>query len=171
MNRVERGGFVPEEEQSPLEIAQKQFGVDLNDNQAVLDKLTSLKGKLPDVADLSNLWQDYQERSERKKAQPIHPEQQAVDEVSFRLQVEKQIRPIVESRLSDLNDQLEAKGMKLIPIAVMDKVVEQLVQEATTEAKLRPTKLSTRPFEDYDIERWLNNLDQEEIDRAMQKAA
>ena len=65
MGNPDVGGFVPENERSPLEVAQERWGVDLNDDRATLNKLTELQGKMPDVADLSNLWQDYQQQKDK----------------------------------------------------------------------------------------------------------
>lgn len=67
MVNPEQGGFVPEQEQDPAELAMKRWGVDLNDDRAVLSKLQSMGGKMPDVADLSNLWSDLQEQKEQRK--------------------------------------------------------------------------------------------------------
>lgn len=61
MQNPEVGGFVPEIKQNPLEQAQERWSVDLNDDRAVLTKLAELQGKMPDVADLGNLWRDHQE--------------------------------------------------------------------------------------------------------------
>lgn len=54
--------FAPKAERSPLEVAQERFGVDLRNDHATLGKLQELQGKMPDVVDLSNLWQDYQKQ-------------------------------------------------------------------------------------------------------------
>ena len=39
--------------------AMERWGVDLADTASVRNKITELKGKMPDVADLDNLWRDY----------------------------------------------------------------------------------------------------------------
>ncbi len=50
----------PETGKSPLEVAHERWGVDLNDDRAILIKLQQLRGKMPDVVDLANLWKDNQ---------------------------------------------------------------------------------------------------------------
>jgi len=67
MENPEQYGFVPKQEQDPAQIAMKHWGVDLNDDHAVLQKLQEMQGKMPDVADLSNLWQKLQEERDEKK--------------------------------------------------------------------------------------------------------
>lgn len=62
MGNVEGSGFVSDTERDPLEIARARWGVNLADDHATLKKLHALQGQMPDVADLSNLWQEYQQR-------------------------------------------------------------------------------------------------------------
>lgn len=57
-NSMERG-FSPEMEQDPVEMAKTRWGVDLNDDEAVLAKLRELQTNTMEVSALSNLWQDY----------------------------------------------------------------------------------------------------------------
>ena len=67
MGNEERGWFVPKEVQDPTTIAMERLGVNLGDDRAVLSKLQSLQGKMPDVSDLSNLWQDLQEQKDKRE--------------------------------------------------------------------------------------------------------
>lgn len=67
MNKLEKIGFDPKGKQNPSEVAQERWGVDLDNDNEVRQKLAELQGKMPDVADLSNLWQDHQERKKEKK--------------------------------------------------------------------------------------------------------
>jgi len=43
-----------------IEEANSRWGVDLTNDRAVLSKMVSFQGRMPDVADLSNMWRDYQ---------------------------------------------------------------------------------------------------------------
>ena len=53
---------LPEVPENLAEIAMERWNVDLNDDRAVLAKIQSMGGKMPDVADLSNMWGDFQEQ-------------------------------------------------------------------------------------------------------------
>lgn len=171
MNRAEGGGPVQETGQGPLEIAKKQFGVDLNDDHAVLERLIRLGGKMPDVMDLSNLYQDYQKQKPKSAAQEAEArvksetmrEQDALNENAFRVKVEKEIRDKIYDRLADLNDQLREKGMKPIPLEAVDKAVEWLEQMA-----VMAVKRTAKTFEEFDAKEWAEKLSQEEIDQALQ---
>ena len=71
MGNLDIKGFNPESENSPLEVAKRRFGVDLNDDRATMGKIVELQGKMPEVADLGNLWRDYQgqkDQGEMEKA-------------------------------------------------------------------------------------------------------
>ena len=57
-----RGSESIEGESDIVAEVQKRFGVDVRDDRAVLGKLNELQGKMPDVAELSNLWSEYQEQ-------------------------------------------------------------------------------------------------------------
>ncbi|MBI4449918.1 hypothetical protein HY634_02580 [Candidatus Uhrbacteria bacterium] len=56
------GEFMRRDERSPLEIARERWGIDLNDDRATLNALVGLQGRMPDVADLGNLWLTHQQR-------------------------------------------------------------------------------------------------------------
>jgi len=44
---------------NPVEEAKQRFNVDITNDREVMKKMNLLQGKMPDVADLSNLWRDY----------------------------------------------------------------------------------------------------------------
>jgi len=67
----------PATENNPLEVAKQRWGVDLANDQATLKKIAELQGKMPDIADLSNLWQDYQ----NKKGEAAKAPEQGVEEM------------------------------------------------------------------------------------------
>ncbi|MDO8622118.1 MAG: hypothetical protein Q7R80_02710 [bacterium] len=48
------------DERSPLEIARERWNIDLDDDHATLNQLVEFQGKMPDVADLGNLWLEHQ---------------------------------------------------------------------------------------------------------------
>lgn len=70
MRIIERG-FVPGQKQDFVKVARERWDVDLNDDRAVLNKLQSFQGKMPDVADLSNLWLDLQKQKEKKEKDEV----------------------------------------------------------------------------------------------------
>lgn len=163
MHRAEGGGFDPSTEQNPLEIAQKRFGVDLKDNQAVLDKLTKLGGKMPDVNDLSNLWQDYQLK---KPLSPTKAEatrdQNEFNELTFSAKAEKELMHVIVEHWVKLNDQLKDKKMNLIPYETASKAIDELVKMAVEARRAAPDP------EKFDVEKWIKNVDQETIEKIFQ---
>jgi hypothetical protein len=42
--------------------ASDKFGVNLDDLKEVMRKMSELQGKMPDVAELSNLWREYEDK-------------------------------------------------------------------------------------------------------------
>jgi len=66
MERSMRGEFGSNPEKNPLEEASRRWGVDLKDEKAVLAKLRELQTNTAEVADLSNLWQDYQDSKDEE---------------------------------------------------------------------------------------------------------
>ena len=65
MTNLDVGGFNLENEQSLSEKVQERWNVDLNNDPAVLSKIVELQGKMPDTAELSNFWKDYQQQKEK----------------------------------------------------------------------------------------------------------
>ncbi len=73
----ENPGFNPEAEKAPesaqelLARGQAEFGVDLGDANAAMQVMMKLGGKMPEVANLSNLFKDYQDASKREKSKEV----------------------------------------------------------------------------------------------------
>lgn len=61
MSHSPEGRFAPDSERNPLEEAMERWGVDLNDDHAVLLKMREIQTDTEEVAALSNLWGAYQE--------------------------------------------------------------------------------------------------------------
>ena len=70
MGNPEQGGFVPEQEKDLAKIAKERWDVDINDDDAVYDKIINMQGKMPDVADLPNLWQGMKVQNKGNERQP-----------------------------------------------------------------------------------------------------
>jgi len=158
------GGSVPGAEQNQLEIAQKRFGVDLNDDNAVLDTMGKLKGKMPDIMDLSNLWQDYQ------LIKPLSPakveatrDQNEFNELTFIAKAEKELMHVIVERWVALNDQLKEKKMNLIPYEAASKAIDELVKMAVEARRSAPDP------EQFDMEKWIKNVDQKRIEKTFQQ--